>query len=64
MIGSIAYMAPERGRRPGPESDLWALGATLEQTIEGRPPFRRETAMESAYAIPMDRWDRRPEPDG
>ncbi|MFJ8464315.1 protein kinase domain-containing protein [Streptomyces swartbergensis] len=53
MVGSIDYMAPERvrGLTPGPASDLWALGATLYQTLEGRPPFRRATAMETAYAI-------------
>ncbi|GAP48459.1 serine/threonine-protein kinase [Streptomyces azureus] len=56
MVGSIDYMAPERvrGLTPGPASDLWALGATLYQTLEGRPPFRRETAMETAYAIATD----------
>ncbi|MFF5515393.1 serine/threonine-protein kinase [Streptomyces coeruleorubidus] len=56
MVGSIEYMAPERvrGLTPGPASDLWALGATLYQTLEGRPPFRRATAMETAYAIATD----------
>jgi serine/threonine protein kinase len=56
MVGSIDYMAPERvrGLTPGPASDLWALGATLYQTLEGRPPFRRATAMETAYAIATD----------
>jgi hypothetical protein len=56
MVGSIHYMAPERirGHKPGPASDLWALGATLYQTVEGRPPFRRLTAMEAAYAIAVD----------
>ncbi|MFI1157435.1 serine/threonine-protein kinase [Streptomyces sioyaensis] len=56
MVGSIHYMAPERirGRKPGPASDLWALGATLYQAVEGRPPFRRDTAMEAAYAIAVD----------
>ncbi|MEI5518999.1 serine/threonine-protein kinase [Streptomyces brasiliscabiei] len=56
MVGSIHYMAPERirGRTPGPASDLWALGATLYQAVEGRPPFRRLTAMEAAYAIAVD----------
>ncbi|MBP5879350.1 serine/threonine-protein kinase [Streptomyces scabiei] len=56
MVGSIHYMAPERirGQKPGPASDLWALGATLYQAVEGRPPFRRLTAMEAAYAIAVD----------
>ncbi|MFF3710995.1 serine/threonine-protein kinase [Streptomyces phaeochromogenes] len=56
IIGSIDYIAPERmrGHRPGPTADLWALGATLFQSVEGRPPFRRATAMETAYAIAVD----------
>ncbi|MFF3331743.1 protein kinase [Streptomyces sp. NPDC002888] len=56
MVGSIDFMAPERirGQRPGPASDLWALGATLYQAVEGRPPFRRDTAVETAYAIVVD----------
>ncbi|MEV5880427.1 serine/threonine-protein kinase [Streptomyces sp. NPDC052101] len=56
MIGSIDYMAPERvrGQQPGPACDLWALGATLYQVTEGRTPFRKDTAMETAYAIAMD----------
>ncbi|MGD3112207.1 serine/threonine-protein kinase [Streptomyces sp. YGL11-2] len=56
MVGSIQYMAPERirGQKPGPASDLWALGATLYQAVEGRPPFHRPTVMESAYAVVVD----------
>ncbi|MCZ4512970.1 serine/threonine-protein kinase [Streptomyces sp. ActVer] len=56
IIGSIDYIAPERmrGHKPGPTADLWALGATLFQSVEGRPPFRKATAMETAYAIAVD----------
>ena len=53
IVGSIDYMAPERvqGDTPGPASDLWALGATLYQAVEGQPPFRRLTPVETAYSI-------------
>ncbi|MFI6558892.1 protein kinase [Streptomyces sp. NPDC050534] len=56
MIGSIDFMAPERvrGQKPGPASDLWSLGATLYQAVEGRLPYRRDTAMETAYAVAVD----------
>ncbi|SOB79392.1 protein kinase domain-containing protein [Streptomyces sp. 1331.2] len=39
--GDPEYLAPERtaGRAPGPETDLWSLGATLFTAVEGRPPF-------------------------
>ncbi|WP_242440597.1 serine/threonine-protein kinase [Streptomyces sp. CB02923] len=56
LVGSIDYLAPERvrGGTPGPASDLWALGATLYQAMEGRPPFRKATAVETAYSIAVD----------
>ncbi|MEC4017472.1 serine/threonine-protein kinase [Streptomyces sp. H27-D2] len=59
LIGSIDYLAPERvrGGKPGPASDLWALGATLYQALEGRPPFRKDTAIETAYSIATDPLD-------
>jgi serine/threonine protein kinase len=56
LIGSIDYLPPERvkGGSPSPASDLWALGATLYQAVEGRPPFRKDTPVETAYAIAVD----------
>ncbi|GHH05856.1 serine/threonine-protein kinase [Streptomyces lanatus] len=61
LIGSIGYLAPERlrGARPetSPASDLWALGATLYQAVEGQGPFRRNTALETAYAIATDPYE-------
>jgi tRNA A-37 threonylcarbamoyl transferase component Bud32 len=53
LIGSIDFLSPERirGNPPGPEGDMWALGATLYQAVEGVSPYRRPTAIETAYAI-------------
>ncbi|MEU9115133.1 serine/threonine-protein kinase [Streptomyces sp. NPDC048483] len=58
LVGSVQYLAPERLRpgiaEPGPACDLWSLGATLYQAVEGRHPFQRDTAIETAYAIAVD----------
>ncbi|WP_129295456.1 serine/threonine-protein kinase [Streptomyces lydicus] len=61
LVGSVQYLAPERLRstiaEPGPASDLWSLGATLYQAVEGRPPYLRDTAIETAYAIATEEYD-------
>ncbi|MFJ7250659.1 serine/threonine-protein kinase [Kitasatospora sp. NPDC098652] len=56
VIGSPEYMAPERirGRADMPVSDLFSLGVTLFQAVEGSSPFRRETSMASMSAVLMD----------
>jgi serine/threonine protein kinase len=44
LIGSPAYIAPERARGglSGPPADLWGLGASLYAAVEGAGPFERE----------------------
>ncbi|WP_416971573.1 serine/threonine protein kinase [Streptomyces sp. 4F14] len=56
LVGSVDFMAPERlvGAPPGPEADLWALGATLFQTVDGHSPFLRRSVTETMYAIAME----------
>ncbi len=41
LSGTPAYIAPEvaQGGEPLPAADVWALGATLFEAVEGRPPF-------------------------
>ncbi len=41
FIGTLAYLSPEQinGSRVGAPTDLYALGATLYESLTGRPPF-------------------------
>ncbi len=45
VFGSPSYLSPEacRGRRMGPEGDIFALGVTLYEILIGINPFRRNT---------------------
>ncbi|MFE1950059.1 serine/threonine-protein kinase [Streptomyces sp. NPDC059524] len=56
VIGSLDYLAPERARggEPGPEADVWALGATLYAAVEGVSPFRRTSTWSTITAIVSD----------
>ncbi|MGW1991097.1 serine/threonine-protein kinase [Embleya sp. NPDC001921] len=58
MVGSPEYLAPEQiaGEPPGPEADLWSLGATLFEAVEGRPAFRRNTHAATLGAVAAGRF--------
>ncbi|MFF4014332.1 protein kinase [Streptomyces sp. NPDC001843] len=53
LVGSPDYMAPERisGRRQGPPSDVWSLGATLCAALAGHSPFSRDTTLGTLHAV-------------
>ncbi len=51
--GTLAYIAPERlaGGDATPESDVWAIGVLLWETLSGRHPFWGVPLQEVARAI-------------
>lgn len=55
-IGSPEYMAPERLRGIDglPASDLFSLGVTLYQAVEGVSPFRRNTQPAALTAVLLE----------
>ncbi|MFD7030630.1 protein kinase [Streptomyces sp. NPDC059917] len=56
VVGSAPYLSPERAAgRPGrASSDLFSLGVTLYEAVEGVSPFLRDSSLASAHAVRYD----------
>ncbi|WP_143021337.1 protein kinase domain-containing protein [Prauserella marina] len=56
FVGSPEYMAPERlrGEDNLPASDLFSLGVTLYQAVEGFSPFRRDSQAGTLTAVLLE----------
>ena len=48
LLGNPAYMSPEqcRGEVPDPQSDIYALGCIMYESLAGKPPFVGSSAVE------------------
>ena len=53
LVGSPGYLAPEQahGHKATPATDMWSLGVTLYQAVQGTPPFLRSTPVATLTAI-------------
>jgi len=57
VLGSPTAMSPEQaaGKRVDERSDVFSLGSLLHELCTGRPPFRRDTVMETVTAVIHER---------
>lgn len=56
VMGSTGYLAPElfHGAEPTPATDLWSVGVTLVQAVNGEAPFDRASTAATIRAVLHD----------
>jgi serine/threonine protein kinase len=49
LMGSVFYMSPTdfAGLKPGPHTDIYALGCTMFEMLAGKPPFTGDTVFDT-----------------
>jgi serine/threonine protein kinase len=56
VVGTPYWMAPEviELSGAGPHSDIWSVGCTVIELIEGKPPYHKLQAMQALFRIVND----------